>query len=180
MALRPTPRGDAEGKLLEILITNDDGLGAEGLAVLARAAAPFGRVTVIAPEAEQSASSHAISLRTPLRVRRRPDGRIGVSGTPTDCVLLAMNGLVPRPELVLSGVNHGGNMGDDITYSGTVAAAIEATLIGVPAIAFSVVTRGPHCFESPALLIPRIIRRVIESPPRTDPKTFWNVNFPNL
>ncbi|MFH1679129.1 MAG: 5'/3'-nucleotidase SurE [Candidatus Eisenbacteria bacterium] len=164
---------------MEILITNDDGIEAEGLAVLARAAEPLGRVTVVAPEAEQSASSNAITLRSPIAVRRRPDGRIGVSGTPTDCVLLAMNGLVePRPDIVLSGVNHGSNMGDDINYSGTVAAAIEATLIGVPAIAFSVAGRANHLFEAPARLIAPIVERMVAEPPPR--KTFWNVNFPNL
>ncbi len=164
---------------MEILITNDDGLDSEGLAVLARAAAALGNVTVVAPEKEQSASSHAITLGAPLRARRRPDGRIGVSGTPTDCVFLAMNGLVTkRPELVLSGINHGANMGDDITYSGTVAAAIEATLIGVPAIAFSVAAQSGHLFEAPERLIGGIVEKMIADPPPR--RTFWNVNFPNL
>jgi 5'-nucleotidase len=164
---------------LEILITNDDGLDAEGLTVLERAARRLGRVTVVAPEREQSASSHAISMRDPIRVRRRADGRIAVGGTPTDCVLLSLNGLVDRrPDIVLSGINHGANMGDDITYSGTVAAAIEATLLGVRAIAFSVSGRTGHNFEAPALYVPGIVERMMAT--LLPPKTFWNVNFPSL
>jgi len=166
-------------KIREILVTNDDGIDAEGIGVLVEAAAAFGRVTIVAPDREQSATSHAISLLSALPIERCGERRISVGGTPTDCVLLAVKGLLGdyRPDLVLSGVNHGSNMGDDITYSGTVAAAIEATLLGIPAIAFSVAARSDHLFETPARWIGPIVEEMRDHPPR--PKTFWNVNFPN-
>ena len=123
---------------VRVLVTNDDGYLARGLQVLASAARALGEVTVVAPDREQSAASHSLTLHHPLRVRRVPDGGWMVDGTPTDCVLVAVNQLLPeRPDLVLSGINHGPNMGEDVLYSGTVSAAMEATVLGIPAIAFS-------------------------------------------
>jgi 5'-nucleotidase len=166
---------------VEILITNDDGIDSPGLEVLARAVEPLGRVTVVAPETEQSATSHAITVRVPVRAFRRSGNRIAVRGTPTDCILLSLNGLIPgRPDMVLSGVNHGANMGDDVSYSGTAAAAIEATLFGIPAIAFSVDSRSHPLFEAPARYIRVFAERLIAEPPPPESKTFWNVNFPNV
>lgn len=172
-------------KRLEVLVTNDDGIDAEGLAVLAEAAAALpsvSGVTIVAPSEQQSASSHAISIRQSLRLRRFGPRRISVSGTPTDCVFLVVkagNQLgVPMPDLVLSGVNHGANMGDDITYSGTVAAAMEATLLGIPSIAFSVPGRENIRFDAARHRIAEIVERMIASPPPE--KGFWNVNIPNL
>ena len=125
-------------KPLRVLVTNDDGYQAEGLRVLAAAAAALGEVTVVAPDREQSATSHSLTLHYPLRARHGPDGGWTVDGTPTDCVTLAVNALLPeRPDVVLSGINHGPNMGEDVLYSGTVSAAMEATVLGIPAIAFS-------------------------------------------
>jgi 5'-nucleotidase len=123
---------------MKILCTNDDGYLATGIQVLASAARSLGSVTTVAPDREQSATSHSLTLHHPLRARRAVDGAWVVDGTPTDCVLLAVNELLPeRPDVCLSGVNHGPNMGEDVLYSGTVAAAMEATVMGIPSIAFS-------------------------------------------
>lgn len=125
-------------KALRVLVTNDDGYLADGLKVLAAAAQGLGKVTVVAPDRQMSATSHSITLHHPLRARERPDGGWMVDGTPTDCVMIAVSELLEeRPDLVLSGINHGPNMGEDVLYSGTVSAAMEATLLGIPAIAFS-------------------------------------------
>jgi len=122
-----------------ILCTNDDGYLAPGLLLLRRVAQRFGNVTTVAPDREQSATSHSLTLHRPLRVRQTADGIYHVDGTPTDCVLVALGGAVLErpPDLVLSGVNHGPNMGEDVLYSGTVAAAMEATLLGIPSVAIS-------------------------------------------
>jgi 5'-nucleotidase len=123
---------------LKILCTNDDGHLATGIRVLAGAASALGTVTTVAPDREQSATSHSLTLHHPLRARRTVDGTWIVDGTPTDCVLLAVNQLLSdRPAVCLSGINHGPNMGEDVLYSGTVAAAMEATVLGMPALAFS-------------------------------------------
>jgi len=123
---------------MRILVTNDDGYLAAGIQTLADAAAELGEVTVVAPDREQSATSHSLTLHYPLRVRRASDGAQVVDGTPTDCVMLAVGELLAeRPDFVLSGINHGANLGDDVLYSGTVAAAMEATILGIPAIAVS-------------------------------------------
>ncbi len=124
---------------LRILVTNDDGYAAAGIRVLAAAARALGDVTVVAPDREQSATSHSLTIHHPLRARRAPDGAgWTLDGTPTDCVTVAVNALLEqRPDVVLSGINHGSNMGEDVLYSGTVSAAMEATVLGIPAIAFS-------------------------------------------
>jgi len=123
---------------MKILCTNDDGYMARGLGVLATAARALGEVEIVAPDREQSATSHALTLHRPLRARRSADGAHVVDGTPTDCVIMAVNGLLDhRPDFCLSGVNHGANMGEDVLYSGTVAAAMEATVIGIPSVAIS-------------------------------------------
>ena len=125
-------------KALRILVTNDDGYLAVGLKVLAAAARSLGEVTVVAPDREQSAASHSLTLHNPLRARPTNDGGWMVDGTPTDCVMIAVSELLDnRPDVVLSGINHGPNMGEDVLYSGTVSAAMEATVLGIPAIAFS-------------------------------------------
>ncbi len=126
-----------------VLISNDDGINAPGLKVLERVIRPLAaEVTVVAPETEQSAASHSLTLRRPLRIRKVSPGRYAVNGTPTDSVLLAVNQIMKDspPDLVLSGINRGGNLGEDVTYSGTVAAAMEGTLLGCPAMALSQVT----------------------------------------
>ena len=123
---------------MNILVSNDDGILAPGLGLLAEACQTVGKVTVVAPDREQSGTSHSLTMHRPVRPARRPDGSFQVDGTPTDCVLLALGALLAeRPDFVFSGVNHGPNMGEDVLYSGTVAAAMEAVTLGVPGIAIS-------------------------------------------
>ena len=126
---------------MEILVTNDDGIHAAGLRALASALRPLGHVTVIAPDREQSAASHALTLHRPLRIKKVEQDVLSVDGTPTDCVLLGVHGfLKQKPDLVVSGINHGPNMGNDTSYSGTVAAAVEGTFLGIPSVALSLAT----------------------------------------
>jgi 5'-nucleotidase len=123
---------------MRLLVTNDDGILAQGLECLVSAAEPLGEVTVVAPDREQSATSHSLTLHHPLRPLKRGERRWQVDGTPTDCVMLAVEALMPeKPDWVLSGINHGQNMGEDVLYSGTVAAAMEGLSLGIPAIAVS-------------------------------------------
>src|SRR5713101_8882591 len=130
------PRGGI--KALRLLCTNDDGILAQGLACLVAAAEPLGEVTVVAPDREQSATSHSLTLHHPVRPILRGERRWQVDGTPTDCVMLAVEALMEeRPDFVLSGINHGQNMGEDVLYSGTVAAEMEGLSLGIPSIAIS-------------------------------------------
>jgi 5'-nucleotidase len=164
-----------------VLISNDDSIHSEGIKVLERIArALTDDVWVCAPETEQSGASHSLTIHRPLRARKYDDRHFSVDGTPTDCVMLAMNNLLGdrRPDLVLSGINHGANMGDDVTYSGTVAAAMEATLLGVRAIAVSqVVAEGqPLSFACPDRLGPDLFRKLYRAP--WPENVMLNVNFP--
>jgi 5'-nucleotidase len=166
-----------------ILVTNDDGIHAPGLKILERVARSLSRdVWVVAPESEQSASGHSLTLTAPLRVRRIAERRYAVNGTPTDCVLLAIKRIVKgrAPDLVLSGVNAGGNLGEDITYSGTVAAAMEATLLGIPAIALSQMRRSGHPphWATASHHAPAIVRRLTEV--SFGRNIMVNVNFPDV
>ena len=165
-----------------ILVTNDDGIHAPGLKVLEKVARSLAKdVWVVAPETEQSAASHSLTLTLPLRIRRLGARRFAVNGTPTDSVLLGVNEIIAgrRPDLVLSGINAGGNLGEDITYSGTVAAAMEATLLKIPALALSQVRRNGHPVHwlSGARHGGEIIRRLVaQSWPGG---VLINVNFPD-
>lgn len=121
-----------------ILVCNDDGVHAEGVARLAASLKPLGKVVIVAPDRERSAASHALTLHAPLRMREVADGVFAVDGTPADCVYLgALQVLERKPDLIVSGINHGSNIGDDVTYSGTIAAAIEGTILGIPSFAVS-------------------------------------------
>ena len=135
-----------------ILISNDDGYASEGIKALAEALEPLGEVWIVAPESEQSAASHAISIHRPLRLREVRPRCYAVDGTPTDCSWLAINHVMKdrRPRIMVSGINHGPNLADDVTYSGTVAAAMESSFLGVPAIAFSLATRQNFVFDPAA------------------------------
>lgn len=164
-----------------ILVTNDDGINAPGLEVLERVARGFSKdVWVVAPETEQSGAGHSLTLSRPLRHREISSHRHAVNGSPTDCVLFAIKQIMAdrKPDLVLSGINRGSNIGEDVTYSGTVAAAMEATLLGVPAIALSQ-AKGPgdemH-WATAENAAPDIIRKLATRAWPTD--AFLNLNFP--
>lgn len=161
----------------KILLTNDDGVRADGLGMLASRLADLGEIHVVAPDRERSATSHALTLHTPLRVEQVAPRWHSVNGTPADCVYLGVLELCPRPDLVISGINHGYNLGSDIFYSGTVAGAVEGALRGVPAFAVSTGwSRGGIDFEPAALLAHALARAVLrEGLPR---HTLLNVNVP--
>jgi 5'-nucleotidase len=164
---------------VRILISNDDGIRAAGIRALEAALAPLGDVWVVAPDREQSAASHSLSLYRPLRVEQLDERHFAVDGTPTDAVNLAINGIMKvRPDLMVSGINHGGNLGDDITYSGTVSAAMEGTLLGVPAIAVSLAARDSLEFGPAAEFAARVAAVVGERGLPRD--TLLNVNVPGL
>lgn len=160
-----------------ILVTNDDGIHAPGLGALAEALEELGEVYVVAPEREQSAVGHALTLHRPLRVDRLGERRYAVNGTPSDCVNLGVLGLLPAtPVLVASGINHGANLGDDVTYSGTVSAAMEGTLLGVPSMAVSQVDPDAGGFETAGQVARLVAARILVEP--LPAKTFLNLNVP--
>src|SRR5215212_5216315 len=167
---------------MKFLASNDDGILAHGLECLVAAAEPLGEVTVVAPDREQSATSHSLTLHHPLRPVKRGDRRWQVDGTPTDCVMLALEALMPeKPDWVLSGINHGQNMGEDVLYSGTVAAAMEGLSLGVPAIAVSFaggdlradVTR----LREQVATLTRVLEHIVQLP-RFPADTLLNINLP--
>ncbi len=162
-----------------ILVSNDDGIGAEGLRVLVESLEPLGEVVAVAPDRERSAAGHSLTLAHPLRVAQVADRRYSVDGTPTDCITLAVTGLLPRrPDLVAAGINHGSNLGDDVTYSGTVSSAIEATLQGIPAFAISLAESGSgRDFRGACSFARRLAREILRRGLPTD--TLLNVNVPN-
>jgi 5'-nucleotidase len=165
---------------VKILVSNDDGVDAPGIAALHRALAKTWDVVVVAPSRERSASSHSLTMDVPLRASRVSDDVVSVEGTPTDCVLLALNSLLDEPpDLLVSGVNRGPNVGDDVTYSGTVAAAMEGTLLGVPSIAVSLdrSPTGSYDFAPAAAVSCEIARLVLAR--GLPPGTLLNVNVPN-
>jgi len=162
---------------VSILLSNDDGISSEGIAALQDVLAGLDEIWVVAPDRDQSAVSHSLTLQRPLRIEPLGPRRFTVDGTPTDCVNLAINGILPqRPRLMVSGINRGANLGDDITYSGTVSAAMEATLLGVPAIAVSLVGREPFDFTSAAAFTRELAATVLRE--RLPPDTLLNVNVP--
>jgi 5'-nucleotidase len=162
-----------------ILITNDDGIHSEGIAALEAALSPLGEIFVVAPESEQSGASHSLTLARPLRIRKVDERHWTVDGTPTDCVTLALNLILPvekRPHICASGINHGPNLGDDATYSGTVAGAMEATILGLPGIAFSLEGMEDFDFaESARIAVEITAKAIAEGLPDG---TLLNVNIP--
>jgi len=169
---------------MRVLCSNDDGILAKGLDCLERAATPLGEVWVVAPDREQSATSHSLTLHHPLRPVQLAERRWQVDGTPTDCVMLAIEALMPdRPDFVLSGVNHGPNMGEDVLYSGTVAAAMEGLALGVPSIAVSYAGRLMRADDSPLddLVEPlTVLLAHLVALPAFPASTLLNVNIPSV
>ena len=165
---------------MDILISNDDGVLAQGLGLLAEACGTLGKVTVVAPDREQSGTSHSLTLHRPLRATRRADGAFQVDGTPTDCVLLALGALMPdKPDFVISGVNHGPNMGEDVLYSGTVAAAMEGLAAGIPSVAVSYGSFDLEHLDSYRDRLQRLLAEVLAG--SDFPKeTLLNVNLPAM
>ena len=162
-----------------ILVTNDDGIHSEGIAALESSLKEIGDVFVVAPESEMSGASHSLTLARPLRIRQIDERHWTVDGTPTDCVTLALNKILPpnqRPHLCASGINHGPNLGDDATYSGTVAGALESTILGVPGLAFSLVSTRSYDFSASARVAAELVRKALEE--GLPQGTLLNVNVP--
>ena len=166
---------------MRVLVSNDDGVDAPGIHVLAERLGAVGKVTVVAPDRDRSGASNSLTLDAPLRVLRMDNGFYRVAGTPTDCVHLALSGLLDHePDIVVSGINNSANLGDDVIYSGTVSAAMEGRFLGLPAIAVSLVTRdhtGEH-YDSAARAVLALMQRLLVDPLPAD--TILNVNVPDL
>jgi 5'-nucleotidase len=173
------------GDCMRILLTNDDGIEARGLQVLREIAATLSDdVWIVAPETDQSGAAHSLTLHEPLRLRKAGERRYAVRGTPTDCVIMAVRHVLTDklPDLVLSGVNCGANISDDVTYSGTIAGAIEGTLLGIPSIALSqrvdYETSAPAKWQTAAALGPALMRRLLDA--GWPGEVLLNVNFPDF
>ena len=164
---------------MRILLSNDDGYFAPGIAILAEALARFGEVTVVAPERDYSGASNSLTLDRPLSVRKSGNGFLFVNGTPTDCVHLAVTGLLEGlPDMVVSGINLGANMGDDTIYSGTVAAATEGYLLGIPSLAISLASKAGRHYATAAQVTTELVERFQRRPP-PEP-VLLNVNVPDI
>ncbi|MFC1735742.1 5'/3'-nucleotidase SurE [Candidatus Hydrogenedentota bacterium] len=162
-----------------ILVTNDDGINAVGLDALREALSDLGDVYVVAPDREASAAGHSITLHNLLRINEISDKVVSIEGTPTDCVLIATLKVLPRkPDLIVSGINRGGNMGDDVTYSGTVSAALEGTLLDIPSFAISLVTVDRWDFTTSGEFAARLAGEIFER--GLPPTTLLNVNVPDV
>lgn len=163
---------------MRILISNDDGVQAPGIVHLAQALAAVAQITVVAPDRDRSGASNSLTLDSPLRAVARDNGFISVEGTPTDCVHLAITGLLDEePDMVISGINSGANLGDDVLYSGTVAAATEGRFLGLPAIAVSLASSQPTHYATAARVVLHLIERLCRDPLPAD--TILNVNVPD-
>lgn len=164
---------------MHILVSNDDGYLAPGLSALANKLSEVARVTVVAPDRNRSAASNSLTLDMPLRVQQMDNGYFSVDGTPTDCVHLAITGLLKEdPSIVFSGINNGENMGDDVLYSGTVAAATEGRFLGLPSIAISITSSNPRYFETAANIAVLLLNQLMVKELPAD--TILNVNVPDL
>ncbi len=164
---------------MKILLSNDDGYLAPGLVSLARAVSTVADVTVVAPDRDRSGASNSLTLRAPLRVQRAESGFFYVDGTPTDCVHLAITGLMQdEPDMVISGINGGANLGDDVLYSGTVAAAMEGRFLGYPALAVSLVGTQVRHYETAARVVLDLVQKLQRRP--LPPDTILNINVPDV
>ncbi len=162
----------------KILVTNDDGIYSKGIILLAKALSEIGEVFVVAPDREKSAIAHSLTLHRPLRVEKIRRNFYAVDGTPADCIHLGVNEILPaRPRLIASGINKGGNLGDDITYSGTVSAAFEGTLLGIPSFAISLVSRSRFQFQPAARFAVKVAQLILRNGLPKD--VLLNVNVPN-
>ncbi len=163
---------------MHILLSNDDGYEAPGIVCLAQALAAIAQLTVVAPDRNRSGASNSLTLENPIRAHTMANGVIRVDGTPTDCVHLAITGLLSQePDMVISGINAGANLGDDVIYSGTVAAAMEGRFLGLPAIAVSMVGHAPVHYDTAAQCVVRLVQRLVTQPLPLD--TILNVNVPD-
>lgn len=161
-----------------VLLTNDDGIFAKGLRKLKDGLEKICDVFVVAPDKEKSTSSHSLTLTHPLRFKNISSTEISVDGTPTDCVILAVRGILKRrPDIIVSGINHGPNLGDDVLYSGTVAAAMEGTLLGIKSVAVSLVSEHRFDFSASAKFAAALVQRICKI--GLPPETFLNVNIPD-
>lgn len=164
---------------MHILISNDDGYLATGLCALAETLKQYATISVVAPDKNRSAASNSLTLEMPLRAYESENGFIRVDGTPTDCVHLAITGLLEQePDMVFAGINHGSNLGDDVIYSGTVAAATEGRFLGLPAVAISLASHDPKHFETAAYVAAYLFKKIRQKPLPKD--TLLNVNVPDL
>ena len=164
---------------MRILLSNDDGYQSDGLATLAVALSGLADIVIVAPDRNQSGASHSLTLSVPLRVDRTREGIYSVNGTPTDCVHLALTGLLDKePDMVIAGINHGANLGDDVLYSGTVAAAAEGRFLGFPAIAISLVGDNPRNFDTAGRAVQVLLQELEKSPLPAD--TTLNINVPDM
>jgi 5'-nucleotidase len=164
---------------MHILLSNDDGYMAQGLATLAQSLMNYATITVVAPDKNRSAASNSLTLDIPLRAKMSENGFIRVDGTPTDCIHLAITGLLEKePNMVIAGINHGANLGDDVLYSGTVAAATEGRFLGLPAMAISLVSSDPQHFETAASVAVTLMQQMVAQPLPND--TLLNINVPDL
>ncbi len=164
---------------MRILLSNDDGYQAKGLRVLAQSLADLAEVIVVAPDRNRSGASNSLTLDSPLRVERVDERTYSVNGTPTDCVHVAITGLLDwQPDMLISGINHGANLGDDVLYSGTVAAAMEGRFLGIPSIAVSLVLEDGEHFQTAAALTRSLVERSLSDPLPTD--AILSINVPDL
>ena len=164
---------------MHILLSNDDGYSAAGLKALAAALKDHVDITVVAPDSNRSGASNSLTLEVPLRVSRAENGFLRVNGTPTDCVHLAITGLLDRePDMVFAGINHGSNLGDDVIYSGTVAAATEGRFLGLPAVAISLASTAPQHFDTAGKVAVALLEKIRRHP--LPPDTVLNVNVPDV
>ena len=165
---------------MHFLVSNDDGISSQGIQVLSEFVAKLGVVTVVAPDQNRSGASNSLTLEAPIRINELEKGTFQVSGTPTDCVHIALTGLLSKdPDMVISGINDGANLGDDVIYSGTVAAAMEGRFLGLPAVAVSLLLDdNPRHFDTAGEAVVRLIRQLLKDPLPAD--TILNVNVPNL
>jgi 5'-nucleotidase len=179
LSLRCTSLGESDAARMEILISNDDGYQSTGIRVLADALGKIANVTVVAPDRDRSGASNSLTLDAPVRATRAENGFTCVDGTPTDCVHLAITGLLDKePDMVVAGINAGANLGDDVLYSGTVAAAMEGRFLGLPAIAISLASHNPVHYETAAHVAVELVERMLSRSLPAD--TILNVNVPDV